>query len=59
MNSKRKQAMKWWNNLQYSEKWQVIVSSKSVFGGVRPPDTLTSSEIKKLYELYRKKISSS
>jgi hypothetical protein len=54
MNNKRKQAIKWWNNLQYSEKWEVIASSKSsnvIFGGVRSPDTLTGSEIEKLYNL--------
>jgi hypothetical protein len=46
----RETAMKWWNKLQYSEKWNIIATSSGILlGGVRSPDTLTGSEIEQLF----------
>jgi len=56
----KEQAMRWWNNLLFVEKWEHVVQCKEYIIGYpdRNVDSLTGSEIEKIYSiLYTDRIS--
>lgn len=50
MNNKKKEAMSWWKNLASLQKTQICDTNTELVGSVRRWESLTSSEILKLYE---------
>ena len=56
--NKREIAIKWWNNLIYSEQFYVLyINRDSIAGGIsRHLDTLTGSEIELLYNKSNKRL---
>lgn len=47
---KRKQAMKWWNNLSSLQKTQLCDINTKLIGSIRRHETLTGREIEMLFE---------
>ena len=48
-HEKRKTAMEWWNNLSSLRKTQLCDTNTEIVGHVRRYETLTGSEIEKIY----------
>lgn len=51
----KQKAMNWWNSLTFEDKFYKTIEANSVIIGdhTRHPDTLTSSEIEKIYIFHK------
>lgn len=48
---KRKDVIEWWNELSYTRKNEICIENAGLVGSVRNCETLTSKEIKMIYNV--------